>query len=66
MERPTKRQIEEWVACMESALIDLEETTASWRNRIADTKMRSALAGIEVAAKRLGDLIGHLAPPSTV
>lgn len=62
MEKPTRERIEEQVAHMESACIDIEESARIWRKQTLNENTFSNLYDIEVAARQLGALIGLLAP----
>lgn len=64
MEEPTQAMVEEQIAHMESALMDVEEDARLWRNQISDENMRSALYDIEKAARELCHRVGRLAQPA--
>lgn len=64
MEEPTQAMVEEQIAHMESALMDVEEDARLWRNQISDEDMRSALYDIGKAARELCYRVGQLVPPA--
>ncbi len=63
MVKLTQARVDETIALMEGALLDVEQEARLWRNEIADENERSALLDIEKAAHNLGILVGHLGPP---
>lgn len=61
MTEPTREQIEEQVAHMESACMDIEDDARIWRKQIADEDVSGRLFDIERAAMKLSRLVGQLA-----
>lgn len=61
MERPTQEIPESQIAWMEGLCLDVEENARQWRMEITDENTISALCAIEIAAHKLGDLVGQLA-----
>lgn len=62
MVEPTRADIEDQVAHMESACMDIEDDARIWRNQTDDEDTRSLLYDVEKAAQKLCHLVGQLTP----